>query len=86
LGRVVHLFVVLVGGCPSSSFPWRHNHPPLEVAGHSGRSFRSNKGRSGGCPGGGMSHDVQGSVRGIGGFFDRAARPPQALALMASMV
>jgi hypothetical protein len=59
---------------------------PLEVTGHSGRSFRSNKGRSSGGPGGWTSRGMQGSVCGIGGFFDRAASPPQVLASAASMV
>jgi hypothetical protein len=86
LGGAVHLLVVLVGGCPSSSFPWCHNHPPLEVVGHSGWSFMSNKGRSSGGPSGGTSRGVQSSTCGIGGFFGRAVRPPQALASVASMV
>jgi hypothetical protein len=51
-------WLCFVGGCPSSSFPWRHNHPTLEVVGHSGRLFRSNKGRFYGGPGGGASRGV----------------------------
>jgi hypothetical protein len=49
---------------------------PLEVASHSGHSFRSNKGRSNSGPSGGMSRGVQGSVRGIGGFFWQGSEAP----------
>jgi hypothetical protein len=73
---------VLIGGCPSSSFPWCQNHPPLEVVGHSGWLFMFSKGRSDG----GTSRGLQCSMRGNNGVFGRAARPPQDLAPAASMI
>jgi hypothetical protein len=44
---------VFVGGCPSSLFSMAPAPSPLAVDGHSGRMFRSSKGRSGGGPSGG---------------------------------
>jgi hypothetical protein len=49
------------------------------VGDHYGRLFRSNKGKSGSGPGGGMYHGMQCSVRGNSGFFGKVVRPPTSI-------